>query len=213
MLIADNRESQKIFNILDKLKVNYNKEQLAVGDFYENEKNMVVERKTIEDFLGSYVSGHMAQQCMNMEDNFDENYLFISGRIENLFFKPLPPQLKHITADSFHKMKLHLLRSFPKLKIVEFPNDSQLLKGVVELFSYEGTKRTSNIIRRKASKEDVFISQICSVPGIGLERAKHILKAINTPFRLYQTSETDLEKIEGIGKAYAKRLKEYFPSQ
>jgi len=210
MMQVDNREDPKVYKILDKLKVSYLKEQLLVGDYYEPEKNMIVERKTIKDFLGSYVSGHMAEQCENMENNFEENFLFISGDFKSIFFKPLPPQLKHLKAESFGKMKIHLLRSFPKLRIVEFPSDNQLLKGVVELFSYEGNKRTTNIIRRKSSKEDVFLSQICCVPGIGLERAKRILKTIGSTYKLFDASAESLEEIEGIGKIQANRIKEYF---
>lgn len=207
---VDNREDSKIFKILDKMKVTYSKEQLLVGDYYEPDKNMIVERKTIEDFLGSYVSGHMAEQCANMEDNFDENYLFISGEFKNIFFKPLPPQLKHLKTESFHKMKIHLLKSFPKLRIVEFPSDNQLIKGVIELFSYEGNKRLDNIIRRKASKEDIFLSQICCIPGIGLEKAKQILKVFEKPYYLYSSNIKELEEIDGIGKIHANKIKEYF---
>ena len=210
MFVVDSREKGKIFNLLEKLKIEYKKATLPIGDYFEDEKNIVIERKTIEDFLGSYVSGHLSEQLTNADNNFDEFYLFISGKFENMFFTPLPPQLKHLTNDSFHKMKLHLLLSFPKLKIVEFPNDSQLLKGVVELFTYEGSKRTTNIVRMKASKEDVFLSQICSVPGIGIEKAKRILAMVKHPYRLYEMDETTLKNIEGIGEVYAKRLKEYF---
>ena len=210
MLAVDNREDPKVFNILEKMGVPHSKEQLLVGDYYDNEKNMIVERKTIEDFLGSYVSGHMVEQCENMEINFDENYLFISGDFKGIFFKPLPPQLKHLKVESFNKMKIHLLKSFPRLRIVEFPNDTQLLKGVVELFSYEGSKRTTNIIRKGITKEDVFLSQVCCVPGIGLEKARRILKATGTLYKLFNTDIKDLEAIEGIGKIHAKRLKEHF---
>ena len=211
MMQVDNREDPKIFKALDRMKVKYSKEQLLVGDYYEPEKgDIIIERKTIEDFLESYISGHMAEQCANMEDNFEENYLFISGEFKSIFFKPLPPQLKHLKTESFHKMKIHLLRSFPKLRIVEFPSDTQLLKGVVELFSYEGNKRLANIIRRKASKEDVFLSQICCIPGIGLERAKRILKTIGSTYKLFDASPKALEEIDGIGKVQANRIKEYF---
>jgi len=210
MMQVDNREDPKIFNILDKMKTPYSKEQLLVGDYYEPEKNMIVERKTVEDLLESYVDKRIFSQCENMEANFDENYLFISGEFKSIFFKPLPPQLKHIKTESFYKMLIHLTRSFPKLKIISFSTDAQLLKGVVELFSYEGNKRLANIIRRKASKEDVFLSQICCVPGIGLERAKRILKTIGSTYKLFDASAESLEEIEGIGKIQANRIKEYF---
>jgi len=210
MLVVDSREGEKVFRLLERLKIDYKKSSLLVGDYFEDEKEMVVERKTIEDFLGSYVSGHLSEQCTNMENNLEEYYLFISGKFETMFFTPLPPQLKHLTANSYNKMKIHLLRSFPKLRIVEFPNDTQLLKGVLELFTYEGSKRTTNIVRMKASKEDVYLSQICSIPGIGIEKAKRILAVVKCPFNLYQTTEKDLIKIDGIGESYAKKIKEYF---
>ena len=211
MMQVDNREDPKIFNILDKMKTPYSKEQLLVGDYYSSDKNIIIERKEITDFLTSYTEGRLPEQCQNMELNFDTFYLFISGKMETIWFNhKLPSHIRNIKEKTYMKMKLHLLRSFPGLKIMEFKSDTKLLEGVVELFSYEGNKRTTNIIRRKASKEDVFLSQICCVPGIGLERAKRILKTIGSTYKLFEASVENLEAIEGIGKIQAIRIKEYF---
>ena len=210
-MIIDNRENEKVLKILDKLKIPYTREQLPVGDFLDREKGLVVERKTISDFLGSYISNHMSDQCMQMENNFDEYFVFISGCFKDLFFqKGLPDQIKRLTADSYGKMKIHLLRSFSGLRILEFPNDTQLVKAVAELFTYEGSKRIGTLIRLKANKNDIYLNQICSVPGVGIEKAKVILEYVKTPFTLYQTTETELKSLEGIGEIYAKRIKEYF---
>lgn len=209
MLLVDTREPDGIFRSLEKLHIPYQKQTLLVGDYLEDERNLVVERKTVTDFLSSYISNHLIEQLTNMENNYDENYLFISGKFESLFFQQLPTQLKHVTAESYNKMKIHILCSFPKVRIVEFPNDTQLLKGVVELFTYEGNKHLDNILRRKVSKNDVFLSQIACVPGIGLERAKRIL-AVYEPKELYNITEEDLKKIDGIGAIYAKKIKEVF---
>ena len=211
MLIVDSREDPKIFKMLKRMKVSFEQTNLLVGDYFENEKNLVVERKTIEDFLGSYISGHIQEQFTNTENNFDECYLFISGRFENLFFnKRLPTQIKHLTSESFNKMKIHLYRSFPKLKIVEFPNDTQLIKGVLELFTYKGSQRTTRIVKMHSSKEDIYLSQICCVPGIGLEKAKRILAEVKTPYKLYELDITALKEIKGIGEVQATKIKEYF---
>lgn len=212
-MIVDTREDDKIFRLLEKLKQPYTKQQLPIGDYLEETKNIVVERKTVEDFLGSYVSGHLSEQLTNLESNFDEYYLFISGNFKNLFFQPLPQQLKHITVESYIKMRIHLLRSFKGLRIVEFDNDTQLLKGVVELFTYEGSKKIDRIVRMRSTKEDVNLAMIAVVPGIGIERAKRLLKVVHTPFRLVHMTETDLKNIDGIGDVYAKRIKEYFKEE
>ena len=208
---VDNREDPKIYKILDKMKVSYTKEQLLVGDYYEPERNIIIERKEITDFLTSYTEGRLPKQCQNMELNFDTFYLFISGNMQSVWFNhKLPSHIRNIKEKTFMKMKLHLLHTFPGLKIMEFQTDTKLLEAVSELFSYEGNKRTTNIIRRKASKEDVFLSQICCVPGIGLERAKRILKTIGSTYKLFDASAESLEEIEGIGKIQANRIKEYF---
>jgi len=209
-MIIDNREHEKVLKIAEKLKIPYTREQLAVGDFLDREKGLVVERKTVSDFLGSYISNHLSDQCRQMENNFDEYYVFISGSFKDLFFqKGLPTQIKRLTADSYGKMKIHLLRSFSGLRILEFPNDTQLVKAVAELFTYEGSKRIDTLVRLKANKNDIYLNQICSVPGVGIEKAKKILKFYK-PKELYYATEKELEKIEGIGSKYSKKIKEVF---
>lgn len=217
MIQIDAREDPKMLKYFEKMFLDKNKEisfeqkTLIVGDYACPEKgNMIVERKTIEDFIGSYQSGHMASQCGNMEANYSENYLFISGKRDKLFFKKdLPIGIQNCKAFSYMKMKLHLLKSFPQLRIVEFENDSQLAEGVVELFTYEGSKRIDDIVRRVVDKDDILLSQIAVIPGVGIKRAKSI-KAKYTPKELYSVDEKELLGIEGIGKKYAKKIKEIF---
>lgn len=214
MLEVDHREDEKIFKYLEKIKFPFERKQLTLGDYLDSEKNICVERKEALDFLQSYTSGHLQKQLTDIDANYEEGYLFISGAtkqfFESMYFNSsLPTYIKRINRKSYDKMKIHLSKSFSHIKIIEFYNDHDLVDGVIELFTYTGNKRITQVVRLKSSKEDVLLAQICCVPGIGVEKAKKILEKYK-PRDLYQIDETALKNIDGIGPKIAEKIKEVF---
>ena len=210
MIIMDSREKEKLKKYFGEEEVVV--EALPTGDYYIKEKGLLIERKTMPDFVGSYITGHLSEQLENMSENFETYYLFISGHFNYFTLKDTP--YKHITSRSVAKMKLHLCMYFPGLKIIEFDNDKQLIEMVVELQNYTGSVHHRELVRRQATSEDVHLSILTSFRGISLRKAKAITKVYDNIHKLMIGIEKSEDKkqfeISELNKKDFMRLKEYF---
>ncbi len=83
MIYADNRERNKIIDILRK-EIDVIEKQLPVGDYLIDE-NICIERKTCSDFLQSLIDGRLFSQLKDLKDNFVNPIIIIEG--ETLFMK------------------------------------------------------------------------------------------------------------------------------
>ena len=213
MIVMDSREDMKLKKYFDKEEVVV--EALPCGDYFIKDKNIIIERKSIGDFIGSYVTNHIQEQCEEMDANFETYYLFISGKYNYLAIQHLP--YKYITEKSFNKMKLHLLHSFPSLRIAEFANDHQLIEGVIEMKNYSGSARRKEMIRRQATAEDEYLSVLTSFRGVSLRKAKAVVLVYPTIHGLIKTlSITENKKdfgIKEVNKKDFERLKGFWSIQ
>lgn len=175
-LQVDNREdkvSKKIFKYLDDAKIEYEVAQLTIGD-YRLPNGEIVERKSLMDFVQSYISHHLQNQLDSMDLNLERYYVFISGKYNYFDFQNR--NLPYITENVISKMCLHLLQNYPKLRIVYFPNDKALIEiGIKELLTYKGQRFKETYIKKQQRKEDIVASMLTCIPGVGLKRATEIV--------------------------------------
>jgi len=197
MLQVDNREDQKILKYLEKENIEYTLTTLKVGDYFLPEKNICVERKTIFDFVESYCSSHLKEQLENMTMNFDIFYLFISGYYN--YFAMKNTHYKYINEQSVGKMKIHLTRNYPGLRIVEFSNDHQLALGIKEIILYEGTSSGKEIIRRVQKGDDIYLSILCALPGISIIKARKIQEKYPCLNSFIEAVKKDEKVLQGLG--------------
>ena len=217
MLIVDcNEKEEKIFKILKKMNQPYKVQKMLLGDYtWEGKDDIVIERKSFVDFLVSYTSGHLMEQLENLEKNYDKYFLFITNvrddSFKNLYFnKNLPKHIRRLTEDSFNNMIIHIYTSFSGVRILKFSNELQFVKTVVEFFSYKGSKRQKEIIRRVQSKEDVYLSLLCCVNGISIEKAKSIKNEYPIFSMFMDALRTDMFSVKGIGEKLLSNLNDAF---
>ena len=80
-ILIDKREPKKIFSFAKELGLNFEGKMLPVGDIVCEEKNIIFERKTQEDFHQSIINGRLQKQLIQMK-SYSNSYLLISGRSE-----------------------------------------------------------------------------------------------------------------------------------
>jgi len=190
MLILDTREPEKIENYIKKLNIEYKKEALPIGDFVCKEKDIVIERKTIEDFAHSIRSGHLTKQLLQMQENFSRCYLLISGSLKDSYFKGLSGwTVEH------HVGSLCSIAVRYNIKILILDNDKQLISAVNKIINKTDDGRILNIkdtslLKNCMYKTHIALRLLCSFEGIGLKTAeKKILdpeidKAVNALMKL-----------------------------
>jgi len=208
-LYVDSRENKKLLKYLEHFDIEYEVKTLEVGDFYYPEKDVCIERKSITDFVGSYISGHIQKQLKNMDLNFDRYYVFISGRYNYFAFKK---HFRYISEKSIEKMKIHLLLDFPKLRIIEFLNDKHLVRGVKEIIAYEQKKLDfkKQIVKKSKDLNDVYFNILCCVPEISSVRAKAIVKRHPTIKNLIASLSSGEFSVKGIYKNQKAWLEKVF---
>jgi len=210
MIQMDTREDEKLIKYFELEPVE--RIALPAGDYYIPEKGILIERKSMMDFIGSYCSGHLQEQCENMELNFETYYLFISGNYNWFAVKDTP--YKHITEKSIDKMMMHLLMSFPGLRILQFKSDKHLIEGVVEMQNYSGTARKKELIKREQNRDDIYLSILTCFKGMSVRRAKAVAEKYKNIHDLMDGLKVAESKetfgIKEINKKIYENMKEFF---
>lgn len=82
-IIMDDREP-KVMELIGKMKgVEFKRRRLKVGDYLcDGCPDVVVERKTIDDFCGSIINGRFKKQVEGMK-KYKWRYVLVSGRIKD----------------------------------------------------------------------------------------------------------------------------------
>ena len=198
ILIVDDREPDKIFNLLNKNKIKYEKQRLDIGDFVE--EDVCIERKEINDFISSIIDGRIFKQVEKMVENYRKCLIVISGKYDYVNSRlPLNVVLASIAS----------IIARNNISIVSVDNDSQLIT-LINYFIKKATdgqdKKHDFKIKKVNQKYNINVRLIASIPSVGLDRATNILKKYKS---IKEISSLDIEKlveIPGIGKKTAEKI-------
>ncbi len=191
-ILLDTRESDNTFTtiLVDRAAAaGYNvvMRTLPVGDIqYEN---IIIERKTVNDFYSSVAGDHMWDQIIHMKHNPNFNCIIaISGRIQDLW------EINDIKINVF--MGAHKRVMSMGIPLMWCANDSELVYKVLELF--EHASPTHELVKRV--QKNTKISLFIALPGIGLKNAKKLMKEYGSMEELVCASEKELKKLLGPKK-------------
>lgn len=176
MFFIDSREPLEIIEMFKQACFKYEVKALDVGDFIEDSKGIVIERKTTEDFIQSLQSGHLHKQLLQMEQ-FPHPYLIITG-----IFQPLDGA----TYKYYFGMKQYCgalascYARFPKLRIIQVTNTEQMIlfiKSLIEKID-DGKQidiTHTELLKDKLGDGDYKKAILMLFPKIGGIRAKKLL--------------------------------------
>jgi len=200
-LYVDDREPLKIRELLEKQDIKYEETRLLTGDFVFN--NWVFERKTMIDLYGSLMSGRIFNQIENMKMNYDNVVLIISGNFKQCYF----------AIPNFNENVIHgAIASFitkQHIQVIRVDNDSQLIKMVKLIIEKSSDIGVINVVKiRKMTDEDVYLSMLCCIDKVGVNKAKNILTKYKFKDIPNLTIE-QLKEIDGVGTKIAENIKKY----
>lgn len=200
LILVDTKEPTKVFDLLGKEGIKHKRVDLPVGDFVYG--RIAVERKTIQDFVQSIQKGHLQKQLIEIQNNFDIGYLIISGHLKDLKYGNWTIN-HHLGALSSIAVR------YPKIKILQVDNDSQLIKLVQKICEKQYDGKTPDIIKTELMKiqltsDDIRLKMLTCIPGISFGRAKLLrpfvdISLINKQGNLIQ--EKHLLALENVGKS------------
>ncbi|MEM2351164.1 MAG: helicase-related protein [Thermoproteota archaeon] len=203
-VIVDSRESiSPVVDELAKLGARIIFSQLDVGDYVLSER-ICVERKTVNDFASSIIDSRLFQQAKFMADSYEIPILLIEGKD---IYTPLsnirPSSIRGALAAIITGYRMVLLWS-------RDPRESAELIYAIALREQKELKKHLQV-RGEKKPESVSDQQVFLLSGLPLvERSTAIklLKYFKTPLRVFTASEQDLQQVEGIGDAKARKIRE-----
>ena len=192
IIIVDTREKQSLIAselINQGCEVDF--KHLHIGDYIVNE--VVIERKTISDFISSMINGRLRKQLQDLQ-NIKNKILLIEGIDEQ--------ELYH----EEHTINENAVRGFLLSIILNYK------VPIIFTKDYEDTAKFIKVLAKKPKKEQEFgINNkpkpkntneqlqylIEGFPGIGPKNAKKLLKEFKTIKNIINASIEDLEKVIG----------------
>jgi len=200
MIFVDDREPERICEILRSVGVEFQRKRLEVGDYLVKHGSfeISVERKDIRDYVSSIVSGRLFNQLYNLSSSFGKSFIFIIGdfdlvdeRIDRRAFigSLISIALRDVGGTVFAIQ----LRSEEEFCLALKYLNNQLESGKLRAIP-------------RAKKGSDATAMLMAIPGIGEEKAKRLLEKFGNIHRIVNASIAELMKVEGIGKKQARRI-------
>jgi DNA excision repair protein ERCC-4 len=206
-IVVDEREKKSgIPDLLKAVGINLEIKTLPIGDYIVAPET-VVERKSIPDLISSIFDGRLFDQCDRLREHFAHPVILMEGNVD---------ELEQIVENPFvFYGALSSIAIDFKIPIVPTPSAAHTAKLLVSMCSRK--EITKGPYLKKIKKSDNLqrqqLSVLCSLPGIGEKLATRMLERFGSPSRMLNASLADLAKVEGLGEARAKKIKQMLESE
>lgn len=201
-IVVDERERKSgIPDLLRAVGIHLEIKTLPIGDYIVAPET-IVERKSVSDLISSIFDGRLFDQCNRLKEHFTHPIILMEGNVE---------EIEQIVENPlvFYGALSAVAIDF-KIPIIPTPSATHTAKMLVSMCSRKDTLRGPFLKKIKKS-DDVYrqqLSVLCSLPGIGEKLATRMLSKFGSPTKTLNASLADLAKIEGLGEARAKKIKQ-----
>ena len=202
-LTADNREkSSGIPGLLRNRFTKMQMAQLFVGDYIINDE-IVIERKTKEDFVQSLMDGRLFAQCAKLRK---------TGMIPLFIVEGNPYKTVHHIAPTAIKgalLSINLTWQIPIIKSEGRKDTADIIVMAAkqELNALYFVRKSGKKPKKRQKQQHYFVQ---GLPGVGPVLAHKLLGHFNTIEKIIRADKATLSKVEGIGKKKAERLFHFF---
>lgn len=183
--------------------------QLTVGDYILSQ-DVVVERKTIEDFLTSIIDGRLFNQLIDLRTNYQKPLLILEGNINDIF------TLRNIHKNAIMGALTSIALDY-QVPIINTKNSSETAEYIFVIAKREQIAKEKEVRLRMGrkgitpSEQQQFIVE--GFPLVGPLLAKNLLKEFGSIKNIINASEIDLQKVENLGKKKALSLRKIFEAK
>ena len=201
-IVVDEREKKSgIPDLLRAVGINLEVKTLPIGDYIVAPET-IVERKSVSDLISSIFDGRLFDQCNRLKEHFAHPVILMEGNVE---------EIEQIVENPlvFYGAISAVAIDF-KIPIIPTPSATHTAKLLVSMCSRKESLRGPFLKKIKKS-DDISrqqLSVLCSLPGIGEKLATRMLAKFGSPSKTLNASLADLAKVEGLGEARAKKIKQ-----
>ncbi len=200
-IIIDYREKNSTVPLeLIKLNLETEVRELKVGDYIV--KDIVIERKTIQDFLNSMTNNHLINQIEELKQ-FENKLLIIEGFEErNLYSEELD---NGINPNAIRGFILSILLKH-KIPIAYTKSPSDTAKFISVLSKKRDREIPLNGKKKTLNKKEQLQFIIESFPNIGPKTSKKLLERFGSIQNIILAPTEELEKILGKNANYIRQI-------
>jgi Fanconi anemia group M protein len=205
-IFLDAREQGKFSEELYNKNLKINLKNLEVGDIILS-NDVVVERKTVEDFVNSLLDGRLFSQAKELKRNFSKPLILVEGEIDDVY------KVRNVNSDALRSAIVSLYLDF-QIPIF-FCKD---YKESVE-FAYTIAKReqlgNKKAVSLRGAKKLLDVKEmqqyfVEGLPTIGPNAAKLLLEKFGCPKNIANASIDELKEVEQIGSKKAEEIRKLF---
>ncbi|WP_179372263.1 ERCC4 domain-containing protein [Nitrosopumilus ureiphilus] len=206
-IIVDERERKSgIPELLKSVGMNLEMKTLPIGDYIVGPET-IVERKSIRDLMASVFDGRLFDQCSRLKEHFENPIVLMEGNVD---------EIEEITENPliFYGAISTVVLDF-KIPVIPTPSAAHTAKLLVSMCSRKESHKGPYLkkIKKSIDLERQQLSALCSLPGIGEKFAIRMLEKFGTPLKVFTATTADLAKVEGLGEARAKKIKNMLDSK
>lgn len=182
-IIIDDREKNSLIpSLLISKNLNISFKRLEIGDYIIND--LIIERKTMDDFISSMISSRLKEQIKNLKSQ-EKTLLILEG--ENHKHKISSNSIKGTIASIILKDKVGIITTKNEEETANFLK-LMAKKKKLEEEKEENIIRPKKKIKNLEEKKSFFLQ---GLPGIGNKKSKEIIqKFLNISEFLNSSSET-----------------------
>ncbi len=178
---------------------------LSVGDYWIGDK-IIVERKTLIDFLNSIKTGRIFHQAYRIVQS-DKNGLIILEGDKSMVDSSL------MSRRAVQGVLIHLtvFLGIPVIRSLNIHETAALLIDICHQSQHQELPRQKHIISgtpgiriSKKQRQKLFLLQ--NITGIGAKKALSLLISFSTIENIMKASFADLTNVRGIGSRLANRI-------
>jgi Fanconi anemia group M protein len=207
VIYVDSREQNPaIANKLSSLDCDVRVKMLDVGDYVLSDA-VVVERKTLSDFLQSIIDGRLFEQLVNMKTNYEKPLLLIEGDLSRIY------SIRNIHKNSIIGALTSAALNY-QVPIMFTGNARETVDFLYNIAKREQLGKSKDIRLRIGRKKMTLAEQqrfiVESLPFVGPKMAKALLKEFGSVREIANAYSKDLQKVENLGLKKAKYIKKVF---
>jgi len=186
-------------------KISFELVTLPVGDYLLEDK-IIVERKTLSDFLVSIKNGRIFQQAYRVAQSGKNGLIILEGD-KSMVDSSLMSR-KAVQGALIH---LEVFVGIPVIRSLNIQETVVLMVDIIHQCQQQQLPRLKHIISgnpgiRINKKQRQKLSLVQNLPGIGTKKGLELLKSFSTIEHIMNTSQVELTKVKGIGKKLAERI-------
>lgn len=202
VIFVDDRESEEMVELIESLGATVLRKRLEIADYVVSER-IAIERKSSSDFVNSILDSRLFKQAQQLKELYEKPIFIIEG-FNRTYFE------RNVHENAIRGALASLLVDFG-IPIV-FTEDREDSARMIVAIAKREQKEGKRPVRLRTQKRAMSLSEmqqfiVESLPGIGPELAKALLKHFKTVQSIFTAPASRLMEVQGIGEKTAKEIR------